>query len=233
MMLALMMLTTVGAWADTETFSSDDLAVSSDGTECTIKTAKGWGHFCDMLDEGETFSGKTVKLGANIGTAQNPITRMAGTSGHDFCGTFDGQGNTLTVNITGTSKYAGPFLYVKSQNDDNPVTIRNLSVTGSITTGSKFAAGITGGCSGKVNIKDCHGSTVIYSSTGGDGTHGGIVGNNRATLTIEGCVFDGKLLSTGETATTRCGGFVGWCNSTTTISNCLYAPGHRPGHTGP
>ena len=224
MMLALMMLTTVGAWADTETFSSDDLAVSSDGTEYTIKTAKGWGHFCDMLDEGETFSGKTVKLGANIGTAQNPITRMAGTSGHDFCGTFDGQGNTLTVNITGTSKYAGPFLYVKSQNDDNPVTIRNLSVTGSITTGSKFAAGITGGCSGKVNIKDCHVSTVIYSSTGGDGTHGGIVGNNGATLTIEGCVFDGKLLSTGETATTRCGGFVGWCNSTTTISNCLYAP---------
>jgi hypothetical protein len=41
-------------------------------------------------------------------------------------------------------------------------------------------------------------------------------------LNITGCVFDGKLLTTGTNATTNCGGFVGYGNGT--ITNSLYAP---------
>jgi len=45
----------------------------------------------------------------------------------------------------------------------------------------------------------------------GDGTHAGFVATNANTsgsnLTIEGCVFDGRLL--GST-TNSCGGFLGW-----------------------
>jgi hypothetical protein len=81
----------------------------------TIHNATGWGYFCDALQDNDTynrFSGKTVKLGANIS-----VTRMAGSASHDFCGTFDGQGYTLTFNC-GTAESpssvdgVAPFSYV-------------------------------------------------------------------------------------------------------------------------
>ena len=63
-------------------------AVTKSGTnEYTIWNAAGWDAFCDRLaaDDGKAFfSGKTVKLGANI-----EVTRMAGSQYHDFTGTFD------------------------------------------------------------------------------------------------------------------------------------------------
>jgi hypothetical protein len=50
--------------------------------------------FCDLLANNDKsyFSGKTVCLGADI-----EVSRMAG-SDKPFSGTFDGQGNTLTLN---------------------------------------------------------------------------------------------------------------------------------------
>ena len=47
----------------------------------TISDAAGWDAFCLALQDNDTwnrFSGKTVKLGNDIGTAQNPITRKIG-----------------------------------------------------------------------------------------------------------------------------------------------------------
>ena len=67
-------------------------------------------------------------------------------------------------------------------------------------------------------------SVTIKSSVIGDGTHGGFVAAQGSTLTIKGCLFNGKLLSTGTTATDSCGGFVGWSGGTVNISNSLFAP---------
>ena len=83
---------TIGA---TFSISGDDFAETGTN-EYTIKTANGWGWFCftvsyDLAPDG--FSGKTVKLSTSVGSSE-----MAGTSGHPFKGTFDGQGNTLTFN---------------------------------------------------------------------------------------------------------------------------------------
>ena len=73
-----------------------------------------------------------------------------------------------------------------------------------------------------MNIENCRSSIVIYSTTVGDGTHGGFEAASNGTLNITGCVFDGKLLTTATNSTTLCGGFVGY--GTCTISNSLYAP---------
>ena len=214
------------------TFTPDPahFSVNAAGTEYTIHTATGWGIFCDCLDDNDTwngFSGKTVKLDANIGTPENPITRMAGSSTHDFCGTFDGGGNTLTVNLNG-AQYVAPFFYVKSLDNDHPATIQNLKVSGTVTGSDKFAAGIAGGCANVVNITNCLVDVTINSSVNGDGTHGGLVGVfDGGTLNITGCAFTGKLLSIGSGATTKCGGFVGYSHVNGTavnITNSLYAP---------
>ena len=199
-------------------------SVNDAGTEYTIHTAEGWGVFCDILAENDKgyFDGKTVKLDADIGTAENPVTRMAGSLDHEFTGIFDGRGHTLTVNLTGTSDYTAPFVYVKSQDDDHPIIIRNLKVAGTITTAYKYAAGIAADCRGIVHIENSQSSVTINSSKSGDGTHGGLVGYNGSSLTITGSAFTGKLITTN--GTTHCGGFVGWINTTTNIINSLYAP---------
>ena len=207
-------------------------SVNDAGTEYTIHTATGWNVFCDCLQDNDTynrFSGKTVRLGADI-----TVSRMAGSAHHDFCGTFDGQGNTLTVNISsdditdGSTQYVAPFRYVSntkadpSDEADSPAAFRNLHVTGTITTDKQFTGGLIGGCWGTVSIDNCAVSTAITSTISGDGTHGGIVGiQQNGALTITGCLFDGRLL--GAT-TYAVGGFIGWRKSGAEIYNSLFAP---------
>ena len=211
-------------WAD-----PNDFSVNAAGDEYTIKTAKGWDAFCYLLDDNTKgfFDNKTVKLSTDIGTADDPITRMAGASHHDFTGTFDGDGHTLYVNFDsdditdGSTQYVAPFRYVSNVNSV-AAAIRNLHVTGNIDTDMQFTGGLIGGCWGAVSIENCTVSTAINSTISGAGGHGGIVGiHSNGTLTITGCVFDGSLLGT---TTHSVGGFIGWRNSSARIYNSLFAP---------
>lgn len=203
-------------------YNEDPLVDGSAEHPYVISTTDGWNQLCDALDDNTTwnhFTGKTVKLGADI-----TVSRIAGSNSHDFSGTFDGAGHKLTVNLTGTGNYTAPFYYLKPQSDDESVTIRGLKVDGTINTASKYAGGLVGGCHGKVNIIDCVSDVTINSSVSGDGTHGGLVGRmaSSGTLSFDGCAFTGKMLTTNGTA--NCGGFLGWTMGTVNINNCLYAP---------
>ena len=192
--------------AITATVSIDPAHFSQDGDTYTINTATGWNVFCDLLADNTMgyFSDKTVQLGADI-----TVTRMAGGSGHEFTGTFDGGGHTLTVNYTNNSNdvRTAPFSYV------NGATIQNLIVGGTISGTAYRAAGIVGETPGQTTITNCVSSVDISSDryTGGISI-GGLV-------TITGCVFNGKIVGT-----TYSGGFVGYSNTATAISNSLFAP---------
>ena len=192
----------------------NDFAVNGD--TYTINTVAGWDEFCDLLANNDKgyFTGKTVKLGHDLS-----VSSMAGSKDHEFTGTFNGQGNTLTVDYTTSTDNAAPFRYVDGG------TIENLIAEGTITTSAKFAAGFIADQYGAVTIRNCRSSVTINSSIEGDGTHGGFVGQTHNTdghsISIEGCVFDGKLL--GD-KTTKCGGFIGWRKNAATIRNSLFAP---------
>lgn len=79
-----------------------------------IHTADDWNAFCDCLEDHDNYSGfagKTVYLEADIS-----VTRMAGSGIDDyFSGTFDGQGHTLHVTLTGAGDYCAPFCYLKNE----------------------------------------------------------------------------------------------------------------------
>ncbi len=186
----------------------DPAHFSMSGDEYTIYTAAGWGVFCDALQDNDTynrFSGKTVALGSDIS-----VSRMAGGSGHEFCGTFDGQGNTLTVSYANTdnSVCTAPFSYVDG------ATIQNLIVSGTISGTAYRAAGIIGETSGSTShITNCVSSVDISS---GRYTGGFSIGGN---VEIEGCVFNGKI-----NGSSKSGGFVGYGVNTTTITNSLFDP---------
>ena len=206
-------------------------AVNTDGSEYTIKSATGWNVFCDALQDNATynrFSGKTVKLEPTSNSIT--VTRMAGSDYHDFCGTFNGQGHTITIDSSN-----GAYALFHDVSNGTPVggssqvsaTIQNLHVTGTINVSAKNAAGLISNIWGTVNIENCTSSVTIRSSVNGDGTHGGFAAAvyPSSTLNITGCVFDGKLLTTNTTnGTTDCGGFVGYNGGTVNITNCLYAP---------
>ena len=186
--------------------------------QITINSADDWNTFATNVSNGtSSYSGQTVTLAADIS-----VSTMAGSSqANSFKGTFDGGGHTLTFNYTATEQYAAPFRYIDG------ATIKNLHVDGTIQTSAKYAAGIAAQEYGTTTIKNCRSSIIVVSSVDNngdhDGTHGGFVAvNNNSTLTIEGCVFDGKLLTTN--GTNNCGGFVGWKGGTLNITNSIYNP---------
>ena len=207
------------------TFSAPDAShFEQSGDTYTIKTANGWGWFCfavnyDLAPDG--FSGKTVKLGTSVGSSE-----MAGTSGHPFKGTFDGQNHTLTFNRTAAEDFCAPFHYI------NGATISNLHVEGTITDGTyESLGGLVGRAEGNITINNCRVSTEISTTHSGAAWHGGVIAQwngTNATCTVTGCVYDGLIYNPDEAGvTTSCRGFIGWDygnNGTITFTDCLSAP---------
>ena len=201
-----------------------------------IMSANDWDHLVQMVNQGETFSGKFFKLTNNISD-----TTMVGSDSTTkfFAGTFDGAGNTITVTYGSSDRrlrqpFMAPFRFVNSG------TIKNLHTAGSIyigaTTGAyRHAGGIAGRVVGNSLIDSCHSSVTIDTDGNGDRSHGGLVGiiKNGAT-TISNSYFSGKLLGPyvpGLGGVHGIGGLVGWVESrndagpaTLTLTNCLFKP---------
>ena len=206
----------------TATWTADELDIDPSDGAYVIGTKDDWNRFCALVNSGNNFWSKTVKLTADIGTAQNPVTIKAGgwVEGNfkDFQASFDGQGHTLTVNYFDGAPFQGTI----------NATIRNLHVAGNITASSHFAAGFVSEAHYGLTIENCRSSVAISSSVSGDGTHGGLVGvayhDNNSNVNITGCVFDGSITTTN--GTNNCGGFIGWSynSSLTTLSNSVLAP---------
>ena len=168
---------------------------------------------------------KCVSMGMHaekyfVQTGNFQTSTMVGTSAHPFSGTFDGNGKTLTLNISGSETYAAPFQYV------NGATIKNLTVNGSCT-GGIHTAGLVGSCAGTVSIKDC----VVAANVTTNASHvGGFVGHGGTSrLTIKDSYFSGTI--SGFTAVA--GGLLGWCEGmTVTMKNCLFKGSFSPASGG-
>ena len=175
--------------------------------DITISSVEDWNSFAASVKGGETYSGKTVTLTADVG----PVTTMADGS---FSGTFDGGGHTLTVNISGGA--VATFKIIKGG------TIKNLNLAGSVT-GSEFhsaalAVKVDGSCTiDKVNVAVTVNSSTNYA--------GGFIGHGMTgnTISITNSEFSGSINGTGSQAL-YFGGFLGWSGkSTATIENCAFA----------
>ena len=206
------------------TFTPDADNFAQDGNTFTIKNDNGWGYFCFAVNCGmapDGFSGKTVKLAANVKSSE-----MAGTSGHSFKGTFDGQGNTLTFNLKASESHSAPFHYTDG------ATISNLHVEGTITGGDNSSmGGLVGYAKGNITIENCRVSTEISTTHSGAAWHGGVIAlwyDSNVACTVTGCVYDGLIYNPSEAnATNYCNGFIGnifGSDLTITFTDCLFAP---------
>ena len=177
----------------------------------SIATASDWDTFANSLNEGVDYSGKTVTLANDI-----TVSTMVGTSAHKFNGTFNGDGHTLTLNLTNDGdECTAPFRYVDG------AAIKLLHTAGAVNGNSrKCASGLIGSAEGNVTITACRSSVAISSNVSGDGTHGGFIGGSGTSVTFTNCLFDGSI--TGA-STSNCAGFVGWRGNAMTFNNCLMA----------
>jgi hypothetical protein len=201
-----------------------------------IQSVDDWNALADYVAAGNTCEGLTFKMKKHIGSASQPVTRMIGcqansdkTSRKRFAGAFDGNGMTLTVDLTSanTNKgYCAPFAYVKA------LTIKNLHVTGTITASGQWASGLVGSSGnddkdGKCYIKGCHVSVTIISKytskQNSYANHGAFIGIAEGVATLENCWFDGSFQVEGNGDFEYSGGFIGLNKAQNTkFVNCLF-----------
>ena len=175
-----------------------------------ISSAADWEEFAALVNGGEVNA--CAVLTADIDTGiDGTMIGVADQQGKRYDGTFDGQGHTIKINLYPEAGDAGIFRYIGWR-----AIIQNLKVTGTITTSSKFAAGIVG--RGRGIVRNCWSEVKINSSVPGDATHGGIVAVGYSGTIVENCLVQTAIV--GET-TQNCGGVVGWAENPCNIVNCL------------
>lgn len=138
-----------------------------------ISTAEQLAGLAQMVNAGTDFSGKTIKLTADIDLGDKEWTPI-GTSRNKFAGTFDGQGYTISgLYINTSSQYQGLFGSTAPE-----AFIQNLIVTGSVTAnGKNYAGGIVGsGGNNKTTIRNCG----FYGTVTAKKYFGGIAGTGKA-----------------------------------------------------
>lgn len=181
-------------------------ALTQAGGSYQIGTAQDLADFAALVNGGD----KTASAVLTADIDYTGQTAMIGTSAHKFSGTLDGQGHTVTVSLTGTGKGTALVGYLSG-------VVRNLHVSGSITSDFPHAAGVAAYSYGGA-ILNCWSDVSITSGVSGDATCAGIVGLADHSTSVDRCVFSGKI--SGKAAT-NCAGIVGWANNPTHISNCL------------
>lgn len=163
----------------------------------------------------------------------------------DFTGTFDGDGHTVTLAISGDSDYQALFAKLVAG-----AVVKNVMVEGTVT-GKKYVAGIAGqaidatitGCANKAgilatdryvggivaeskntSISNCYNTGTISSDRSDKGVClGGIVGNatnnTGGGTTVTNCYSIGTISATADTS--NYAAIAGWCYNST-VTNCYY-----------
>lgn len=148
-------------------------------------------------------AGGSYKLAADI-TVTEPYA-------NDFSGTFDGNGHTVTLDITSGSANTGLFKKLVGG-----ATVKNVTTAGTVSGGASTGA-IAGNADGKVSIFNCKNTATVTGT--GKGV-GGILGYSypaNGYATIESCANTGAIVAEGKQQT---GGIAGNLEGAHVIRNC-------------
>ena len=159
-------------------------------TEFTIDSAEELAGLAKLVNDGNNFIGKTIKLGADIDLGGNEWTPI-GTNGKPFSGTFDGNNMTIS-NLYINKEFAnnaanccvGLFGYTSAPAVIKNTDFVNVDIQGSLYVGTVVGYGFTGS-----EISNCHVSGEIEI----DGWwYIGGIGGNGYMKTISNCSVTGE-----------------------------------------
>lgn len=135
-----------------------------------------------------------------------------------FSGTFDGDGHTVTLNITDSTAYVGLFKTLSGG-----AVVKNVITAGSISSKGNNVGGIAGSAdtdAGDVTIENCKNTAAIT----GKEEVGGILGRcsgSAHSVTVTGCINTGTINGTNR----KVGGICGNLEGTHVIRNCYNTGG--------
>ena len=157
---------TANSW---DTYADASGCTISGGYVTHVNTAAGLAYLAKDIASGKNYSGKTVLLTADLAmNTHNWEPIGSACSDRAFCGTFNGQGHTIT-GLSSTLLYdnMGLFGYVTG-------TVKNLVVASSTITSS---ATNLGGIAGEVDGGSVYNCISSVTLSGGSGTNtGALVG---------------------------------------------------------
>lgn len=226
-----------GTWTDSGNY--DTSWYNGRDTEFTLNDAADLAGLAVLVNNGNTFAGKTITLAAgetfDLSTHfWTPILGNPKDSATYFQGTFDGNSESRTtitgLTILNASGYNGLFALV------NSATIRDIEISKgyiSAASGSNIkVGGIVGYACGTTKITNCSFDGTIATGDSSSSSYnyfGGIVGETNSQVTIENCRTDGTIFGNG----TCMGGIVGRNYGTSaqdvTILRCTNEAELRPG----
>lgn len=205
-----------------------------------LGSAADWEAFATMVNNDDSYDtdfNARMTADIDLGDSQKVVgmPMSGGSIKHEYYGTFDGQGHTLTVAYCGnvcvrddyTSSYIlGPFCTVGT------CTIKNLRVEGSIsevTNGLSYGTAHVGGIVGRIRsrctIENCSTNLNITASKTITSNVGGLVGrcpkvnNASGAVIIKDCLCEGSITGINNgTYKTYEGAFIGYINSTSTLN---------------
>lgn len=166
--------------------------------EGTVSSAK---EFAAMEPDGNYQLTADITVTAPYG---NDITGFTG-----FSGTFDGNGYTVTLDITASTANVGLFSKLAGG-----AVVKNVKVDGTVS-GTEGVAGIAAQANG-ATISGCINCAII-SATGR--YVGGIVGKLRGG-TVENCYNTGAISSSRDRKGVNLGGIAGYIDSNGSVKNC-------------
>lgn len=158
----------------------------------TITNAEQFAGFAAAVNSGNTYSGKTIKLAADINLGNRLWTPIGQTGPTQFVGSFDGNGHTIynlnIDNTANTSQYgaAGLFGWVEHHSGSN--SIKDLTIDGVTINSHRYSGAIAGWIN--IPVTNCIVKNVTincsYYNDDTDGTKvGALVGyaDNGSALT--------------------------------------------------
>lgn len=156
-------------------------------------------------------------------TADITVTAPYANEFTDFSGTFDGNGHTVTLDITASTANVGLFSKLAGG-----AVVKNVITAGSVTaTGKNNVGGIAGVADtelGAITISNCKNEAAIKGNKVVGGILGGCTEDDHA-LTISACANEGNI-----SGTRNIGGICGTLENAHFIKNC-YNSGEVTGST--
>ena len=167
-----------------------------------IKNTEDFLCFAQMVRNGNSFSGKTVKLLADIDLKGRSLSPIGGAgSKSSFRGTFDGCNHV----IRNLCIFRPGQLSVALFGETYGATLRNFGIENGIVFGGQKSGGLTG-LSNNVTIENCFNRATVICN----GAHvGGLVGQMGGTCSIKNSYNYGNVRNSASIS----GGLVGYISS--------------------
>lgn len=214
----------------------------------TVTTAEGLKNIAKLVNE-EWKSDINITLTADINLSGIDWTPIGIDYNHQYTGTFDGGGHTITgLAVTGSDQYAGLFGHIGSGGTVKNVTLKDVKIESNHSSGN--VGGVAGWSYGNIEYCSVSGSVSSNSTAGGvvgyqsDGAitgcnssatvkgmvrAGGVAGATISGASLTGCYATGSVsVENNTTSAAYAGGVVGSNGASSTLTAC-YATGSVTG----